>query len=117
MFVKCGLEDKAYQIYIEIKQKYNINPDFRTTNCIIGYLIRIMKVEEVFEIITPYIGTSRISEEIMWTVLLHSSSELNDKEKCNRLFEVDMKLFQETKRLLSFIFKLIRRFFSFFNYI
>ncbi len=88
MFVKCGLEEKAYEIYRDMKLKYNVQPDFRTTVCIVGYLIKIMKVEEVIEIIKPFIGTDNKNEEIMWTVLLHSCSELNDSEKCNRLYEV-----------------------------
>ena len=91
MFMKCGLEEKAYDIYKEMREKYNIKPDFRMTNSIIGYLIKILKVEEVFGIITLLIGTNKKEEEIMWTILLHSCSELKDKEKCDRLYEVRMR--------------------------
>ena len=90
-YVKCGYEERAVQIYEEMKDKYKIKPDFITTSCIIGHLVKIWNIEKVFEIITPFIHTNP-NEEILWVILLHSCSELKDIEKCNRLFEVWRKM-------------------------
>ena len=87
MFVKCGLEEKAYEIYKEMEVKYKVKPGFQSMNCIIGYILKIMKVEEVIDIIKPFIGSNTTDEE---AVLLHSCSEQNDKEKCDRLYEVEI---------------------------
>src|SRR5689334_17810032 len=85
-YVKCGNEEQAFQIYEDMKAKYKIEPDIITTICIVGYLIKIWDIEKVFEIITPFIHTHP-NEEALWMILLHSCSELNDIEKCNRLFK------------------------------
>ena len=103
MFVKCGLEEKAYEIYKEMEVKYKIKPDFQSTNCIIGYLIKIMKVEDVVEIIKPLIGSDKLQEEIMWTVLLHACSEFNDKDKCYRVYEVSFIFSKDSFSTLAVI--------------
>ena len=93
MFVKCGLGEEAYLVYNEMEKNHNIKPDIIHVNSIVGYLIQNLNIEKVFNIITPYVGTSNVQEEIMWIVLLHSCSEMNDQDKSRRLYQVFLLLF------------------------
>lgn len=40
MLIKCSLEEEAYQIYLNLEEKYNLKLDIRILNSIIGYLIK-----------------------------------------------------------------------------